>query len=164
MKRVGIYAGSFDPPTKGHEWMMKVGAGMFDELLVVLAVNPEKRGFLTMERRAALLREMASEAGDNVRVEVMAHGFLVEYARRMGAGYLLRGVRNGADLEYEKTMARMNAAMEPAVQTVFLMPPAELDGVSSSLVRGFVGEPGWERWAAACVPAVVLAAMKEDLS
>lgn len=154
MTRVGIYAGSFDPPTKGHLWMMQRGAELFDELLVVLAVNPEKKGFLTMEERTALLREMTSSL-PNVRVECLTEGFLVDWAKEQGATHLLRGIRNASDMEYERAMAQMNARMEPALQSVFLMPPSELDVVSSSLVRGFVGQPGGERWVNACVPPCV---------
>lgn len=158
MKRVGIYAGSFDPPTLGHLWMMQRGSSLFDELLVVLAVNPEKRGFLTMEQRTELLRELTAEL-PNVRVECLTAGFLVDWAKEQGATHLLRGIRNGADLDYERAMAQMNARMEPALQSVFLLPPSELEAVSSSLVRGFVGQPGGERWVNACVPPCVAAVL-----
>lgn len=157
MSRIGIYAGSFDPPTLGHLWMIRQGAAMFDELVVALAVNPEKTPFLSAEARREALLEMLADAPerDRVRVEVVAQGFLIDFAREAGATHLLRGVRNSKDFEYEKTMARMNARMEPDIRTVFLMPPGELEEISSSLVRGFVGVPGWERWVAACVhPAV----------
>lgn len=157
MARIGIYAGSFDPPTLGHLWMIRQGAELFDELVVALAVNPEKRPFLSTEERRSALQEMLAELpeGARVRVETVAHGFLVDFAKEAGATCLLRGVRNSTDFEYEKTMARVNARMEPSIRTVFLMPPGELEEISSSLVRGFVGVPGWERWVAACVhPAV----------
>lgn len=155
MKGRAIYAGSFDPPTNGHLWMMHRGAQLFDELIVVLAVNPEKRGFLPMEQRKALLEEMSVGLPGKVRVEIVPQGFLVDFASQVGADYLLRGVRNTIDFEYEKSMARMNARMQPEIQTVFLMPPSELEEISSSMVRGFVGLPGWERWVQACVPNCV---------
>lgn len=155
MKRTAVYAGSFDPPTNGHLWMIRQGAALFDELVVALAVNPDKPGFFSREERLAVLREMVSELPDNVRVEAVSHGFLVDFAREVGATYLLRGMRNTVDFEYEKPMARMNARMEPEIHSVFLMPPSELEEVSSSFVRGFVGVPGWERWVKACVPPCV---------
>ncbi len=155
MKATALYAGSFDPPTNGHLWMMRRGAELFDELVVVLAVNPDKRGFLPMEQRAELLRQMAAELPGKVRVEVVPQGFLVDFAMRAGATHLLRGVRNTIDFEYEKAMARMNARMQPEIQTVFLMPPSELEEISSSLVRGFADLPGRERWVQACVPPCV---------
>ena len=135
--------------------MMRQGAAMFDELVVALAVNPDKTGFFSLDERLAALREMVAELPGDVRVEAVKHGFLVDYAREIGARYLLRGIRNTVDLEYEKPMARMNASMEPEIQSVFLLPPCELESVSSSYVRGFVGVPGWERWVKACVPPCV---------
>ncbi|MBR5522860.1 MAG: pantetheine-phosphate adenylyltransferase [Akkermansia sp.] len=155
MKRTAVYAGSFDPPTNGHLWMIQQGAALFDELVVALAVNPDKPGFFSREERLAVLREMVGDIPGNVRVEAVNHGFLVDFARELGANYLLRGIRNTIDLEYEKPMARMNARMEPSIQSVFLMPPGELEHVSSSYVRGFVGVTGWERWVEACVPPCV---------
>lgn len=155
MSRIGIYAGSFDPPTLGHLWMMRQGAALFDELVVALAVNPEKKPFLSAETRLSALQEMLRELPGNVRVAEVQHGFLVDFAREAGATYLLRGLRNTTDFEYEKTMVRMNGRMEPGIQTVLLVPPSELEEISSSLVRGFVGTPGWERWVSACVPPAV---------
>lgn len=155
MSRIGIYAGSFDPPTLGHLWMIRQGAALFDELVVALAVNPDKKPILNLQERCAALAEMVQDMPGNVRVATVQRGFLVDYAREVGATYLLRGVRNSADFEYEKTLARMNGRMEPDIRTVLLVPPSELEEISSSLVRGFVGNPGWERWVAACVhPAV----------
>lgn len=154
MQRIAIYAGSFDPPTNGHLWMIRQGAALFDELVVVVAVNPDKRGFFDMEERLSSLREMVEDL-PRVRVAPVQRGFLVDFARDAGATYLLRGIRNTIDFEYEKPMARMNARMEPEIQSVFLMPPSELEEISSSFVRGFVGMPGWERWVQASVPPCV---------
>ena len=155
MKRIGIYAGSFDPPTNGHLWMIEQGAALFDELVVVLGVNPDKKSFLTEAQRMDALRGMLVNAPANVRVERMPGGFLVDFARRLGATHLLRGIRNTTDFEYEKSMDRMNARMEPEIRTVYLMPPPGLEDVSSSFVRGFVGVQGWQRWVQASVPANV---------
>lgn len=155
MKRIGIYAGSFDPPTNGHLWMIEQGAALFDELVVVLGVNPDKKSFLTEAQRMDALRGMLVNAPANVRVERMPGGFLVDFARRLGATHLLRGIRNTTDFEYEKSMDRMNGRMEPEIRTVYLMPPPGLEDVSSSFVRGFVGVQGWQRWVQASVPANV---------
>lgn len=126
--------------------MMQQGAAMFDELVVVAAVNPDKKGFFSQSQRRAALVSLLQHLPPNVRVEELEHGFLAEFARSIGASYLLRGIRNAADFDYEKTMARVNAQMVPQLQTVFLTPPAELENVSSSLLRGFVGQPGWQDW------------------
>lgn len=163
MQRIGIYAGSFDPPTNGHQWMIRRGAEMFDELVVVLAVNPAKRGFLSLDVRRELMEKLLEEVPANVRLATVEQGFLVDFARQAGAGFLLRGIRNTADFEYEKSMARMNARMEPDIRTVFLLPPGELEEISSSMVRGFIGVPGWERWVRSCVPACVLEAIEQQI-
>ncbi len=161
MSRIAVYAGSFDPPTKGHLWMMRQGAMLFDELVIALAVNPDKPSYLTMDQRRELLEELLKELPGNVRLAVVDHGFLVDFAQKAKASFLLRGLRNTTDFEYEKTIARMNARMEEGIQSVFLMAPSEFEQVSSSIVRSFVGAAGWERWAEACVPPAVFSLLQE---
>ena len=121
---------------------------------------------MTVQQRMDALRGMLAGGSANVRVEKMQGGFLVEFARRLGATHLLRGIRNTVDFEYEKSMDRMNARMEPGLRTVYLMPPPELEEISSSMVRGFVGVQGWQRWVQECVPAnvfnIIAAAQKES--
>ncbi|MBQ8516999.1 MAG: pantetheine-phosphate adenylyltransferase [Akkermansia sp.] len=162
MQRIGIYAGSFDPPTNGHLWMIHRGAEMFDELVVVLAVNPDKRGLFSLEQRQRLMAMLLADMPENVRLATVEQGFLVDFARREGAGFLLRGIRNTKDFEYEKSMARMNARMESDIRTVFLMPPGELEEISSTMVKGFIGVPGWERWVQSCVPPCVFDAIEQQ--
>lgn len=161
MPRIAIYAGSFDPPTNGHLWMIRQGAALFDELVVALAINPDKKGFLDISERRTALETICAALPANVRVETVQHGFLVDFARKAGATYLLRGIRNTIDFEYEKPMARINSRMEAKIQSVFLLPPSELEEVSSSFVRGFVGVPGWERWVKACVPPCVFSLIQK---
>lgn len=163
MQRIGIYAGSFDPPTNGHLWMIRRGAEMFDELVVVLAVNPDKKSFLTLDQRQMLLEALLKEIPENVRLATVEKGFLVDFARKVGAGFLLRGIRNTTDFEYEKSMARMNARMEPDIRSVFLIPPGELEEISSSMVKGFIGVPGWERWVESCVPSCVAEMIEQQI-
>lgn len=164
MKRIAIYAGSFDPPTNGHLWMIRQGAQLFDELVVVLAVNPDKKGFFSLDQRRTALESMLTELPDNVKLATVPNGFLVDFARGAGARYLLRGIRNTVDFEYEKSMARMNNRMDAGIHSVFLMPPSELEELSSSFVRGFVGLPGWERWVQVCVPPRVFRMIRDSVS
>ncbi len=160
MSRIAVYAGSFDPPTKGHVWMMEQGAALFDELVVTLAVNPDKKSFMSAELRQSLLESIIKDLGGNVRLAVVSDGFLIDFAHKCNASFLLRGIRNTIDFEYERSMARMNAHMEDDIQSVFLMAPSEFEQISSTTVRGFIGVQGWERWAAECVPSVVFDCMK----
>ncbi len=163
MQRIGIYAGSFDPPTNGHLWMIQRGAEMFDELVVVLAVNPDKRGLFSLEQRQQLMESLLEGLPSHVRLATVEQGFLVDFARKVGAGFLLRGIRNTKDFEYEKSMARMNARMESDIRSVFLMPPGELEEISSTMVKGFIGAPGWQRWVQSCVPPCVFEAIAQQI-
>ena len=128
-----IYAGSFDPVTNGHLDVLTRAAQVFDEVVVAVAYNPEKRGLFTPEERMDLLRE--SIAGvKNVRVASF-HGLLVEFAKREGACAIIRGLRAVSDFEFEFQMALMNRRLEPALETMFLMPREEYSYVSSRLVK-----------------------------
>ena len=142
--RKAVYAGSFDPVTNGHVYMMETGAQLYDELIVAVAANPDKKYMFTAEERVKLLRA-ASESLGNVRVELMPDVFVVDFARSLGAGWLLRGVRNDEDFGFETTMRNVNADIGSDITTVFLMPPRELVEISSSFVKGLVGPDGWER-------------------
>lgn len=164
MKRIAVYAGSFDPPTLGHLWMVRTATSLFDELVVVIAYNPDKPGMLSIDERFSLWQQLCADMPGKVRVCTLNCGFLVEHARQLGACCLLRGIRNTVDFEYEKGMARINGSMEPQLPTLFLTPPPELENVSSSLIRGFLGQPGWQRWVSPHVPQAVFAVLKSKFS
>jgi pantetheine-phosphate adenylyltransferase len=130
--RVGVYGGSFDPITRGHEDLVRRSLAFLDRLIVAVAVNPAKQPLFSFEERAALIRA----AVDDRRVEVQAfEGLLVDFARRVGATVFVRGLRAVSDFEYEFQMALMNRTLDPRLETVFLMPAFDLTYVSSSLVR-----------------------------
>lgn len=164
MKKIGVYAGSFDPPTCGHLWMMQQGAALFDELVVVTATNPEKRGFLTAAQKREALLSMRSYLSECVRFVDLPEGFLVDYAHDIGARFLLRGVRQTVDFEYEKSMAVINATRHSDIRTVFLTPPQQWENVSSSLIRGLTTQPGWESWVAPYVTPEVMAIISDVVS
>jgi pantetheine-phosphate adenylyltransferase len=153
-----VYAGSFDPPTNGHMFMIRAGARLFDELVVAIGVNPDKRSTFTLEQRLELLRAVTCDL-PSVRVASFANQFLVTYAATIAAGYILRGVRNAGDFEYERTMRHVNEDMVPSVTTVFLIPPRELAETSSSFVKGLVGPHGWRDVVRGFVPAPVFEAI-----
>lgn len=159
MKRA-VYAGSFDPPTNGHMFMIREGARLFDELVVAIGVNPDKRSTFTLERRLELLRAVTRDL-PNVRVESFEHQFLVKYAAGIGAQYVLRGIRNAQDFQYELTMRNVNQDLEPSVTTVFLVPPRHLAETSSSFVKGLVGPRGWRPIVKQFVPEPVFEAILE---
>jgi pantetheine-phosphate adenylyltransferase len=141
---LGVYAGSFDPPTSGHIWMIEQGAALFDRLIVALGINPEKRYLFSIEDRLEMLRECTGHL-PNVTVRSFTNQFLINFAESVGARFVLRGIRNGSDYGQERTMRNVNADLDPRITTVFLMPPRDIAEVSSSLVRGLVGPEGWEQ-------------------
>ncbi len=142
-KIMGVYAGSFDPPTVGHEWMISKGAMLFDNLVVTVAVNPAKRCTFTADERKEMLLKIVGNRS-NVTVTVVENDYTARYAKSIGAGYLLRGVRRMEDYSQEQQLADINRTIEPNVETVLLTTPPELAIVSSSLVRGLIGPKGWQ--------------------
>lgn len=138
MTRTALYPGSFDPPTNGHLDVIRQGAAMFDAIVVAIGAHHGKTPALTHDERAALLRgacaALALEAP--CRFEVAAFsGLAVEAARAHGACAILRGLRDGADFDYEMRMAGMNAALAPDVRTVFVPASPGLRHVSATFVR-----------------------------
>lgn len=155
--RRALYAGSFDPPTNGHLWVIEQGAGLFDELVVVIGQNPQKKGGnWPVDERVAILSECVKHL-PNVTVKRFDGRYLVRVAAELGAKYLLRGVRNQTDFAYEQTIRNVNKDLEPSVETVFVMTPREQAEVSSSTVRGMIGFQGWEDVVKGYVPAPVYA-------
>jgi pantetheine-phosphate adenylyltransferase len=128
-----IYAGSFDPVTNGHLDVLSRAAEVFDEIIVAVAHNSEKRGLFTPEERVDLLRQ-TTQSIKNTRVTHF-HGLLVDFATREGACAIVRGLRALSDFEYEFQMALMNRRLQPALETLFLMPREEYSYVSSRLVK-----------------------------
>lgn len=158
MMRTAVYAGSFDPPTNGHLWMIEEGSRLFDKLVVAVGTNPDKKPLFSVQERVQLLKELTAGL-PNVTVSSFTGQYLVRYAKAAGAGYLLRGVRSGADYGFEQGMRHVNAELEPGVESVFLIPPRELSEVSSSFVKGLVGPVGWQDVVGRYVPAAVRKAL-----
>jgi pantetheine-phosphate adenylyltransferase len=133
MSRIALYPGSFDPPTHGHEDLIRRSLALADRVMVAVAVNSTKAPLFTEAERIRLLQEVI---GDDRRIEVRSfHGLLAEFATDVGATVVVRGLRAVSDFEYELQMALMNRQLNPGLETVFLMPDVGLTFLSSSLVR-----------------------------
>jgi pantetheine-phosphate adenylyltransferase len=133
MTRTAIYPGSFDPPTKGHEDLIRRSLGLCDKLIVAIAVNSSKHPLFQTEDRLTMLRAIV---GDDPRCEVTSfEGLLAEFARERSASMVIRGLRAVSDFEYEFQMALMNRQLNDKLETVFLVPAVDLTYLSSSLVR-----------------------------
>jgi pantetheine-phosphate adenylyltransferase len=148
---VGVYAGSFDPLTVGHIWMIEQGAKLFDRLIVAIGVNPEKKSRFTLEERLRMLQE-STQQFRTVSSAAFSNRYLIHYAQSVGATHILRGIRSVSDYEFERTMRNINSDLDAAICTVFLMPPRDIAEVSSSMVRGLVGPTGWQKTIRKYVP------------
>ena len=141
--RKAVYAGSFDPITNGHLWMIREGARLFDDLVVAIGTNPDKHYTFALDERRRMIEESLADLR-HVHVASFEGMLLVNYTASVGARYLLRGIRNEGDYEYERGMRHINSDLRPDIVTVFLMPPREIAEVSSSLVKSLIGPDGWE--------------------
>jgi len=149
-----VYAGSFDPLTRGHVWMIEQAAGIFHELVVAIGINPDKKAAFSLEERLEMLRRSTRRFA-NVQIASYANMFLVRYAASVRADCIVRGIRNSGDYEFERSMRQTNDDLGPGVLTVFLMPPRGISELSSSMVKGLIGPEGWEDAIAPYVPGAV---------
>lgn len=141
--RIAVVPGSFDPPTLGHLDVIRRAAKLYDELHVLVVHNPGKEAMLPIAQRMSLIEQSIAEdgIGDNVVVGSWSMGLLVDYARDVGAGVLVKGIRSQIDVAYESPMAIVNRHLAD-IETVFLLPDPAHALVSSSLVRQVAGLGG----------------------
>lgn len=156
--RTAVYAGSFDPPTIGHLWMIQEGLRLFDRLIVAIGTNPQKSYTFNVEERLRLL-SASLPACERMEIASFDNRYLVDYAKSMDAKYILRGIRSPNDYEYERAMRLINADLAPEIGTVFLMPPRDIAELSSSMVKSLIGPEGWEATVQRYVPPPVFEAL-----
>lgn len=140
MKRIAVFPGSFDPITKGHENIVKRASVLFDEIVVAIGSNSSKSSMFSLELRSGWLNKVFDQH-PNVRV-TSYDGLTIDFARSIGARFLLRGVRNGGDFEYERTIAQMTKAMAPELETVILFTDPEFAAINSTVVREILRNHG----------------------
>ena len=138
--QLAIYAGSFDPPTNGHLDLARRASMLFPRVVVALGQHPSRSALFTVDERLELLRRVCSPIG-NVEVALF-DGLLVDYARRIGARIIVRGLRAATDFEYELQIAHANADLAPDVDTVFLPTRTNYGFISASLVREIASHGG----------------------
>ena len=159
-----FYPGSFDPMTNGHLDVLLQALNVADKVVVAIGIHPGKTPLFTFEERAQLIRASLAEALPSAAGEIDVISFdnlVVDAARAHGASLLIRGLRDGTDLDYEMQMAGMNRQMAPDVQTVFLPAGVASRPITATLVRQIAAMGGD---VGAFVPAPVLAAMKNKLN
>jgi pantetheine-phosphate adenylyltransferase len=160
MPRTALYAGSFDPVTNGHVDIVRQAVRLADRLVLAIGVHPGKAPLFAAEDRLAMLEQTCGPLARAAGCELSCVTFsdlVVSAAKRTGAGILIRGLRDGTDLDYEMQMAGMNGAMAPDVQTVFLPASPAVRPITATLVRQIAGMGGD---VSAFVPAPVAARLK----
>ena len=138
--KIAIYPGSFDPITNGHLDILKNAAGIFDRVIIAVAHNGEKHGFLPVSERVRLIKESVDKM-PNVEVDSF-EGLTIEYAKKHGANVLIRGLRAVSDFEYEMQLSQTNSALCDEIKTVFLTTKPEYNFISSSNIKEILNNGG----------------------
>lgn len=155
--RHAVYAGVFDPLTKGHWSIIETGIELFDRLTIGIGKNASKTPLFSAEERRQIIVQSLEEIIQksegaqleklsNVRVEIFEDQFLVKFAEEQGAGYIIRGLRDAEDFRQEQNYSFFNRIISPQVKAVYLMPDAKYSAVSSSAVKGMIGSQGWQEY------------------
>jgi pantetheine-phosphate adenylyltransferase len=140
MKKIAVFPGSFDPFTIGHEAIIRRAMGLFDEIIIAVGANVLKKNFYSLETR----KEMISKVFENEpRVKVDHYeGLTVDYCKKAGAAYLLRGLRTAADFEFERAIGQVNKSLDPDVESVFLLTAPDHSFINSTIVRDIIKSGG----------------------
>jgi pantetheine-phosphate adenylyltransferase len=162
-ERIAIYAGSFDPLTNGHLDVLKASLAVADFVFAAIGIQPSKTPLFSLEERVALIETAVEEFGkDAERIRVVPFdGLVVDAARKHGASIMIRGLRDGTDLDYEMQMAGMNETMAPDLQTVFLPASPSVRTITATLVRQIASMGGDIR---PFVPEAVAVALKKKFA
>jgi pantetheine-phosphate adenylyltransferase len=140
MTKIAVFPGSFDPFTVGHESVVRRALPLFDTIVIAIGSNTLKQSFFTLETRMRMIRDVFS---DEEKIQVDKYeGLTVNYCKKRGANYLLRGLRTSADFEFERAIAQLNKSMYPEVESVFLLTLPEHTPINSTIVRDIIRHGG----------------------
>ncbi|HBE42362.1 MAG TPA: pantetheine-phosphate adenylyltransferase [Bacteroidales bacterium] len=140
MKKVAVFPGSFDPFTIGHEGIVRRGLSVFDEIIVSVGANPLKKNYYSLDTRKAMISKVFK---NEPRVKIDHYeGLTVDYCKRHGAKYILRGLRTAADFEFERAIAQVNKALESEIESVFLLTVPEHAHINSTIIRDIIRSGG----------------------
>ncbi len=138
--KIAVFPGSFDPITVGHVDLVKRAIPLFDKIIVAVGINSQKKYLFDLDQRLEWLNAVFA---DNPSVEVAAfEGLTAHYCKELGANYLLRGLRNASDFDYEKTISQLNAIVGDGLETIFLISKPEFSHISSTIVREIIRGKG----------------------
>jgi len=133
MKKIAVFPGSFDPITLGHAAIVERALPLFDEIIVALGINSQKQSLFSPEQRIAWIKQ-TFKGNEKIRV-AQFEGLTAHFCRSVGAGYLLRGLRNASDFDYEKTISQINYIVGEGLETIFLISEPRFSHFSSTIVR-----------------------------
>jgi pantetheine-phosphate adenylyltransferase len=140
MKKIAVFPGSFDPFTIGHEGIVRRALCLFDEIIIAVGANALKKSYYSLEVRKEMIALVFREE-PRIRVDHY-EGLTVDYCRKKGAGYLLRGLRTSADFEFERAIAQVNKSLASDVESVFLLTVPEHTSINSTIVRDIIRSGG----------------------
>lgn len=140
MKKIAVFPGSFDPFTIGHEGIIRRSISLFDEIIIAVGANALKKNYYSLETRKEMITRVFKNE-PKVRVDHY-EGLTVDFCKKNGAGYLLRGLRTAADFEFERAIGQVNKSMAPGIETVFLLTVPEHSFINSSIVRDIIKSGG----------------------
>ena len=163
MQRIGLYPGTFDPVTLGHLDVIRRTSALVDELVIGVAINRDKGPLFSLEERVAMIEAECAPISERTGMKIRVHPFenlLIDCAREVGAGMIVRGLRAVSDFEYEFQMVGMNRAFDDSIETVFLMAEAAHQAIASKLVKE-IARLGGD--VAPFVPPAIVSALKRKL-
>ena len=138
--KIALFPGSFDPITKAHVDILRRAIPLFDKVVIGIGLNSNKAAFLDINRRKAMLEAVFA---DEPKVEVLTYeGLTVEFCKKIGASYMIRGIRTVSDFEYEKAIAQMNHALVPEIESIFIVSKPGYSSISSTIVRDIMRNNG----------------------
>jgi len=133
MDRIAIFPGSFDPITRGHESIVRRAVPLFDKIVVAVGINSSKKYLFSTEQRVQWLKELFA---DEIKIEVATYTTLtVDFCQSIGARFIIRGLRNSVDFNYEKSIAQMNWALNNKIETIFYLTTPDLSAINATIVR-----------------------------
>lgn len=139
-KKIAVFPGSFDPITLGHVAIIEKAYSLFDEIIVAIGENSSKQTYFTLEQRKEHLKAVFAEFS---KVKIKSYkGLTIDFCNELNADFLIRGLRDGKDFEYEKSIAIMNAQMNHGIETLFFMTNAEFSAINSYIVRDILKNEG----------------------
>jgi len=140
MNKIAVFPGSFDPITKGHESIIKRAIPLFDKIIVAIGINTEKKHYFSLEKRLYWLEQVFKD--EPTIVITQYEGLTVDFCRKNGANFILRGLRTSADFEFERSIGQINKQIYTDIETIFLLTTPEYTALNSSIVRDILRHGG----------------------